>query len=76
MLEMKNKCVLVREVIEEQIGFNVNVSPTKGEVVAAAKETDYEVGDIIYFGKDYAVEIQVDGEILTIVREQEIFAKQ
>lgn len=76
MLEMKNKCVLVREVIEEQIGFNVNVSPTKGEVVASAKETDYEVGDIIYFGKDYAVEIQVDGEILTIVREQEIFAKQ
>ncbi len=75
MLEMKNKCVLVRE-IEIELGFGQTISPTKGEVLSAPTDSDFKEGDIIFFGKDYAVEIQVDGELLTIVREQEIFARQ
>lgn len=77
MIEPLNRTVLVREIEETQKGFQTlsNKKPTRGEIVATCESSSLCVGDTVYFGREYCVPVEVDGEPLVLVREIEIYAK-
>ena len=78
MIEPMNKTVLVREIEDAKTGFKIENAhhPVKGEVVAISETSSLSVGDTVYFGREYCVPVEVDGEPLVFVRELEIYAKQ
>lgn len=49
--------------------------PNEGEVLAVAEGSQIQVGDTVMFGKFAGVDIEVAGETLLLLREEEVIAR-
>lgn len=79
-----NSRIIVRRAPEKERDFNapsievpeqLRERPNEGEVLSVAEGSLLKVGETVMFGKFAGVEIEVQGESLLLLREEEVIAR-